>query len=349
MAGYDYSKWRDWYLYAKSTGSVSDKVPILSSGTVFTASNTDTQEALVSYYARANYSFKDKYLLGLTVRADGSSKFAEGHKWGYFPAASVGWIVSDESFWDKCRNTSNFLKLRASYGLTGNNGIGLYDAYGAYSTSSLYDGSSVTVASSMQNKDLTWERTSQLDLGFDVNFLNDRIRVTADYYNKRTRDMLFNVTLPDTGSFDSVMANVGSARFYGFELALHTVNIERKDFYWGTDITWSFNKNKVLSLDDSYKYKNLDGKDAWRIGGYTMTQTGENSEESLWESLLAESMVMLLTISLQVRKMRTTLTMTLCPRGTEERMARECPDVRRSVIMNGSTGQVPPLPQQVRR
>lgn len=275
MAGYDYSKWRDWYLYAKSTGSVSDKVPILSSGTVFTASNTDTQEALVSYYARANYSFKDKYLLGLTVRADGSSKFAEGHKWGYFPAASVGWIVSDESFWDKCRNTSNFLKLRASYGLTGNNGIGLYDAYGAYSTSSLYDGSSVTVASSMQNKDLTWERTSQLDLGFDVNFLNDRIRVTADYYNKRTRDMLFNVTLPDTGSFDSVMANVGSARFYGFELALHTVNIERKDFYWGTDITWSFNKNKVLSLDDSYKYKNLDGKDAWRIGGYTMTQTGE--------------------------------------------------------------------------
>ena len=275
MAGYDFSRWRDWYLYAKSTGAVSDKVPTLSSGTVFTASNNDTQEALVSYYARANYGFKNKYLLGLTVRADGSSKFAAGHRWGWFPAVSAGWIVSEERMWDKVEDVANFFKLRASYGYTGNNGIGLYDAYGAYSTSSRYDGSTVTVASSMQNRDLTWERTSQLDLGFDINFLKDRIRLTADYYNKHTTDMLFNVTLPDTGSFNSVMANVGSARFYGYELALHTVNIDKKDFFWGTDITWSFNKNKVLSLDDSYKYKDLDGNDAWRIGGYTLTQTGE--------------------------------------------------------------------------
>ena len=275
MAGYDFSRWRDWYLYAKSTGAVSDKVPTLSSGTVFTASNNDTQEALVSYYARANYGFKNKYLLGLTVRADGSSKFAAGHRWGWFPAVSAGWIVSEERLWDKVEDVANFFKLRASYGYTGNNGIGLYDAYGAYSTSSRYDGSTVTVASSMQNRDLTWERTSQLDLGFDINFLKDRIRLTADYYNKHTTDMLFNVTLPDTGSFNSVMANVGSARFYGYELALHTVNIDKKDFFWGTDITWSFNKNKVLSLDDSYKYKDLDGNDAWRIGGYTLTQTGE--------------------------------------------------------------------------
>lgn len=275
MGGYDYSMRRNRYLYAKSTGQTSDKVPILASGTTFTASNTDTKESLVSYFARANYDYSGKYLFGLTARADGSSKFAPGHKWGFFPAASAGWIISDENFFSKASKTVNFLKLRASYGYTGNNGIDLYDAFGAYSTSSLYNGASVTLPSSMQNVDLTWETTAQLDLGFDVNFLKDRIRITADYYNKVTSNMLFDVTLPDTGSFDSVMANVGSARFYGFELALHTVNIDKKDLYWSTDINWSFNRNRVLSLDDSYKYIDINGNEAWRIGGYTCTQSGE--------------------------------------------------------------------------
>ena len=127
----------------------------------------------------------------------------------------------------------------------------------------------------MQNMDLTWERTGQLDIGTDINFFGDRIRLTADYYNKVTSNMLFNVTLPDTGSFDSVMSNVGSARFYGFEMALHTVNIDKKDFYWGTDITYSHSRNRVLSLHDSYKYIDNNGNEAWRIGGYTLTQSGD--------------------------------------------------------------------------
>lgn len=275
MAGYDFSKWRNLYLYAKSTGSTSDKVPILASGTTFTASNTDTEEALVSYYARVNYDYDDKYLVGLTVRADGSSKFAKGHKWGYFPAASAGWIISEEPFWSKASSAVNFFKFRLSYGLTGNNGIGLYDAYGSYTTTNLYDGQTVAIASTMQNPDLTWEKTAQFDAGLDINFLNDRIRITADYYDKVTSNMLFDITLPDTGAFDSVMANVGSARFYGFEFAIHTVNIDKKNFYWGTDVTYAYSGNKVLSLHDSYKYTDINGEDAWRIGGYTMTQSGE--------------------------------------------------------------------------
>lgn len=274
MAGYDYSKWRNRYVRAKSTGYSSDKVPILDSGTVFSANNTDTKEALISYYGRLNYGYKEKYLLSFTFRTDGSSKFTSGHKWGYFPSGSAAWVVSKESFWENLANKINFFKIRASYGLTGNNSIGLYDAYGAYSTSNRYNGTSVTIASSMQNNDLTWEKTAQLDIGFDINFLEDRIRITSDYYNKVTSDMLFNVTLPDTGSFDSVKANVGSARFYGFEVALHTINIDKKDFTWSTDIAYSFSKNKVLSLDDSYKYTDIYGNDAWRIGGYTLTQSG---------------------------------------------------------------------------
>ena len=274
MGGYDYSKWRNRYLFAKSTGYTSDKVPILDSGTTFTASNTDTEEALISYYARLNYDYMEKYLVSGTVRADGSSKFSSGHQWGFFPSASLAWVVSKEGFWDDMKNHVNFLKIRASYGLTGNNGIGLYDAYGAYTTSNLYDGSSVTIASSMLNKDLTWEKTAQLDFGFDMNFLNDRIRMTADYYDKVTSDMLFSVTLPDTGSFDSVKANVGSARFYGVEFSIHSVNIDHHDFSWSTDLAYSYGANKVISLDDSYKYTDINGKEAWRIGGYTLTQSG---------------------------------------------------------------------------
>ena len=253
---------------------MSDKVPIIDSGVNFTASNQDTKQALLSYFARVNYEYDGRYILSGTVRADGSSKFAEGNRWGYFPSASLGWIITEEPYWHVSENIVNLFKVRASYGQTGNNGIGLYDTYGAYSTSNTYGGLPTTLASAMQNKDLKWETTTQLDLGVDVSFLRDRIRFVADYYNKVTDNMLFSITLPDTGTFNSVKANVGSAKFYGFEVELHTANIQKRDFSWTTDITYSFNKNKVLSLPDEYKYTDVNGDDAWRIGGYTLTESG---------------------------------------------------------------------------
>jgi TonB-linked SusC/RagA family outer membrane protein len=273
-AGYDFTSWRYFSLSANSTGSVSDKVPILDSGVNFTASNEDTKQALMSYFARLNYEYDGRYILSGTFRADGSSKFSEGNRWGYFPAGSFGWIISQEPYWHVSKDVINMFKFRASYGQTGNNGIGLYDTYGAYSTSNTYAGLSTTLPSAMQNTGLKWETTTQLDLGIDMNFLRDRIRFVADYYNKVTNNMLFSVTLPDTGTFSSVKANVGSARFYGFELELHTANIQKKDFSWTSDFTYSFNKNKVLSLPDEYKYTDVNGKDAWRIGGYTLTESG---------------------------------------------------------------------------
>ena len=107
-----------------------------------------------------------------------------------------------------------------------------------------------------------------------MGFFNDRIRLMADYYNKKTTDLLFSVTLPDTSGYGSARQNVGSVRFYGAEVELSTVNIQSKNFTWTTDFTYSFNMNKVLSLPDEYRYKDVDGKDAWRIGGYTMSETG---------------------------------------------------------------------------
>ena len=252
-AGYDYMKWRYWYVNAKSTGSVSDKVPIIDSGTNFTASNKDEKQALISYFGRVNYNYDDRYIVSATLRADGSSKFAEGNRWGYFPAASAAWVISEEPFWNAEKSKMNTFKFRASYGQTGNNGIGLYDTYGAFATS-MYAGQSTLLPSAMQNSGMKWETTTQLDLGFDLGFFNDRLRIVMDYYNKTTDNMLFSITLPDTGSLGSVKANVGSARFYGAEIEISSVNIRKKNFEWSTDFTYSFNKNKVLSLPDEWNY-----------------------------------------------------------------------------------------------
>ena len=273
-AGYELTSWRYWYLTANSTGSVSDKVPILDSGTNFTASNQDTKQALMSYFGRVNYNYDGRYILSATFRADGSSKFAKGNQWGFFPAGSLAWVISEEPYWNVSRNTMNTFKFRASYGQTGNNGIGLYDTYGAFSTS-IYNGQSTLLPTTMQNKNMKWETTTQLDLGLDLGFFNDRLRFVMDYYNKKTDNMLFSITLPDTGSLSSVKANVGSARFYGFEVEINSVNIQKRNFTWTTDFTYSFNKNKVLSLPDEYMYTDINGKTAWRIGGYTMSESGE--------------------------------------------------------------------------
>ena len=274
-AGTDYTYWRYWYLTANATGSESDKVPLLQSGINFTASNQDYEQALLSFFARASYDYDGRYIVSAVMRSDASSKFAPENRWGYFPSASIAWILSEEPFWNVDKKTVNLLKLRASYGLTGNNGIGVADTYGTFSTANVYAGQSVIVPSAMLNRDLKWETTSQLDLGVDASFFRDRIRFLADYYNKVTYNMIYSVSLPDTGTFGSAKANVGSARFYGFELELHTVNIQKKDLVWSTDITYAFNRNKVLTLPEEYKYTDLNGKTAYRIGGYTMSESGE--------------------------------------------------------------------------
>ncbi len=284
-AGYDWSKWHYWYLNAANSGSLSDKVPVLGSGGsniagTMSMSNSDYETALISYFGRLGYNFADRYILSATFRADGSSLFLGENKWGYFPSVSAAWVISEENFFAPAKDKVNMLKLRASLGQTGNNNISRTDPLGAYS-SGTYDVYNVLLPSKMVNSGLKWETTTQLDLGIDLGLLNDRIRIVADYYDKVTKDLIYSITLPDTGQFGSVNANVGSVRFYGAEFELHTVNIQNRDFSWETDFTYSLSKNVVLSLPDEYKYqlKDIDGNllyDAsgepiygWRIGGYT--------------------------------------------------------------------------------
>jgi TonB-linked SusC/RagA family outer membrane protein len=250
-------------LDAKVDGADSDKIPTLNAGTNSQSGyprNTRTREVLLSYFGRLNYDYRGKYIASFTMRADGSSKFAKGNYWGYFPAASLAWMVSEEGFW-KSRAVES-LKLRLSYGLTGNNGIGLYDAYGSYTSLYVYNDHATTILEEMPNSNLTWETTSQLNLGVDVSMPAKRIDVTLDLYNKVTRNLLFSIQLPNTSGINDVLENVGSVRFYGLDFGLSTVNIRDRNFSWTTAITYNYNMNSVLKLA-------ANGNDRNRIGGIT--------------------------------------------------------------------------------
>ena len=281
--GFDWNKWHYENLSAENSGSLSDKIPYLGSGGDNTSGtmsmgNSRYETALLSYFLRGQYNFADRYILMGTIRADGSSLFLGKNKWGFFPSASAAWLISEEPFFEPWKEKMNMFKLRVSYGQTGNNNIDISAPLGAY-TQSNYAGFNTIRPAVMQNRDLRWETTTQLDLGADLGFLNDRIRVVLDYYNKVTKDLIFSVTLPDTAQLTSVMDNVGSIRFYGAELELHTVNIDRRNFRWSTDFTYSYNRNVVLSLPEEYKYEIVDvygnptGEYGYRIGG-TVTASG---------------------------------------------------------------------------
>ncbi len=261
--GTDYMKDNLNNFSASVTGASSDKVPTLTAGSVpGMPSGARTQEVLIGYFGRVNYSMKDRYLLSFTMRADGSSKFSGDNRWGYFPAGSAGWIVSEENFWN-FGNWFNDFKIKTSYGLTGNNSIGLFDAYGAYSTNGIYNGEATIVTSTMPNADLRWESTTQLDIGIEAGFLNNRIQISADYFNKITNDLLYNMPLPNTTGYSSIMTNFGKVKFYGAEIHLSTTNISTPDFSWTTDFTYSYVMNRVLELPDN-------GRDKNRIGGITL-------------------------------------------------------------------------------
>lgn len=263
MAGYSYQVTNNKTFSASATGASSDKVPTLTAGPNKTGADSNFEDqVLIGYFGRLSYDYLKKYLLMATFRYDGSSLFAEGNQWGFFPGVSAGWIMSDENF---LRNSSvvDYLKLRASYGQTGNNAIGLYDALGRYVTDARYNGNAGIMPSTMPNRDLTWETSTQLDAGFDLNIVNNRISISADYFNKITEDLLFSMELPNTTGFSSVQTNIGKVKFYGYDLELSSRNITQGDFSWDSKLTWSFVKNKVLELPDN-------GRDRNRIGGITL-------------------------------------------------------------------------------
>ncbi|WP_247235330.1 TonB-dependent receptor [Telluribacter sp. SYSU D00476] len=205
---------------------------------------------LQSYLARVNYSLYDKYLFTASFRADGSSRFGENKRYGYFPSAAAAWRISGEPFMQEVKFLSD-LKLRATYGLTGNqDGIGNYPAYSLLGTQNYVLGNAVSTGigpSQIANPDLSWETTSQADMGLDVGLLNDRITLTADVYLKRTRDLLLNVTIPSTSGYSSAIKNLGRVENKGIELSISSRNLVG-DFRWNTDLNFASNRNTVLDI-----------------------------------------------------------------------------------------------------
>jgi TonB-linked SusC/RagA family outer membrane protein len=217
---------------------------------------SDLSVGLLSFLSRVNYSYKDKYLFMASYRKDGSSYFAEGHKWGGFPAASIGWVLSKESFLSNV-NTINRLALRASYGATGNNNIDpfLYDT-NLNSSAYLTGAGTGTVTNGLANNskvnsnpDISWERTFSTNFGLDLALLKNRITMSIDVYQSKTEKLLLNQsTLLITGS-SSTITNAGSLRNKGIELELSSVNVKNKNFSWSTDFNISHVKNEILNLD----------------------------------------------------------------------------------------------------
>ena len=205
----------------------------------------------LSYFARTNYKLADKYLFGASYRIDGSSKFGKDKRFGHFYSFSGGWIISEEDFLANI-DAISFLKIRASYGLTGNSEIDNFGSLGLYDGSS-YAGKPAIDPSQLANEALSWETTAQTDIGLDFGFFNNRISGEVDYYYKKTSDLLLNRLLPYTTGFTSVTENVGELENKGFEVAINSNNISGK-FKWNTGINLATNKNEILSIVSPMTY-----------------------------------------------------------------------------------------------
>lgn len=231
----------------------------LSQGTPFKITSTKSKNTLASFLARANYSFESRYLLTVSFRTDGSSKFVGKNKWGYFPSGALAWHLSEENFMKHIGIISD-AKLRGSYGITGNNRVSDFASFGliaqgggdSYAPGGTFI--SGAYASSLSNPNLKWETTAETDLGFDLGFLNQRFTLTADAYNKKTTNLLLNAQLPTSTGYTTAFENIGVVQNRGIEFSLTSVNINHSKVNWSTSFNIAFNKTKVLSLAQNQQF-----------------------------------------------------------------------------------------------
>ena len=221
-------------------------------GTTASVSTGYSDNKAYSFFSNINYKYTDKYLLTLTLRADGSSKFGKDHKWGYFPSSAFAWRASEEKF-IKDLNVFSNLKLRTSYGMTGNSNIP------DYTSLNLYDRTIVSVnnalysaygVSQLANPNLVWEKNITANVGLDFGFFKNRLTGMIDLYQTNTKDLLLAAKLPYTSGYTTVMKNIGATRNRGLEVELNSTNISTKNFTWQTGFNIAFNNNKVVALAD---------------------------------------------------------------------------------------------------
>ena len=231
-----------------------------------TASSTGFQKrTLSSFLARVQYGYNDRYLLTVSGRYDGSSRLAKGNKWSFFPSAALAWRITEEDFMKAAPVVSN-LKLRLSYGVTGNDAVSIYGTQSGVSAQNYDFGGNVVSAyykNGLANKNLTWEKTYEINLGLDFGFFNNRINGAVDIYQRDAKDLIMRRQIPSTTGWTSIWDNIGKVRNRGIEVSLNTVNFQGKDFGWETNITFTKNNNKIQEL---YNGKQDDVANAWFIG-----------------------------------------------------------------------------------
>lgn len=232
------------------TNNITENFDLTAAETIENPQSGYSDWTLVSFLSRVNYSFKNKYLLTASIRADGSSRFGADQKWGYFPSGALAWRVSDEPFLENSKLISN-LKLRASYGITGNTALNPYQSLDRLnSTRYIYENQADVVGfapSGIANSELKWETTGQLDIGFDLNLFNNRLRFVFDYYKKNTKDLLASVPLPPSVGFGSILRNIGEIQNDGFEIGIDA-DILTGEFKWDVSTQISTNRNEVIAL-----------------------------------------------------------------------------------------------------
>lgn len=261
LLGYSAQKYIKEYSRLSATDFPDDDIPWMNAGATKNGDNYVEEWSLVSLIGRLNYSYKDRYLLQATFRRDGCSRFGPGNKYANFPSISAGWIVSDEAFMEPISSVMNYLKLRASYGLTGNYNIGNYNYIAKIDPANYVLGGALVpgkVLGGLGNDALTWEENSQIDIGVDMGFLNDRIYLMYDYYRKKTEGMLYQIDIPVSSGFWNYSSNVGDFESWGHELTVQSRNLIG-EFKWTTNLNLTFNGNKITRL----------GTNNTPVGGYS--------------------------------------------------------------------------------
>ncbi|MDY2943823.1 MAG: TonB-dependent receptor [Paludibacteraceae bacterium] len=250
MVGFSIQGYTSEYINLKVSDNISESIE-----TSYAFNNVDlnatyhyrTENRMASFFARVGYAYKGRYLLNANVRADGSSRFGSDKKWGVFPSVSVGWRLSDEPWMHWAKPSLSDLKIRYSYGMTGNQTAGDYAALAQYSTIAYGDYVGI-YATQLENNELGWESTSQHNLGVDISLFNSRLGMVFDIYSKETRDILFSMKLPGTSGFSSSYTNVGSISNKGLEFSISGHIIKHRDFDWTLGINFAFNRNKLFDI-----------------------------------------------------------------------------------------------------
>lgn len=250
------------------------------------------KNSLGSYFARVNYQYQNKYLLEATLRADGAGNFDKDNRWGFFPSVSAGWVISEEKFMGSTQSWLSNMKLRASFGQTGNSNIGnrIYTFYSTGDSNHNYVFGNTLIngvyASELGNPKLTWETTTEFNVGLDLGFLKNRIRLTAEYFNRRITDILVSSKpLPFYNEVNSIADNSGSTQSTGFELTLNTANIQTKNVDWNTTLTLSHYNDRWRTRPDTWKpaaYEKVDDNltARWDYKALGILQPGEKAPKA---------------------------------------------------------------------